>query len=78
MATLHGHGLEAQEEAIMDLWDAALSEAEIAERLGLSAARVRTVTKNMCEGRQELWQYHARAASQRLATAIAAYREVRT
>lgn len=67
------HGLlEPSEEAIMDLWDAALSEEEIARQLCLSETRVRAVIMNMAEGRADRWAIHARAATERLGIALKA------
>lgn len=71
MASLNSHGLEPREEAIMDLYDLALSEAQIAARLGLSLATVRTVTTNLGENDSDRWALRAPAASAQLAAAIA-------
>jgi DNA-directed RNA polymerase specialized sigma24 family protein len=73
MATLNSHGMEPQEEAIMDLWDEGLSVPEIARSLGLPDSRVQSVTNNYADNcRSDLWAYHARRASADLARAIAA------
>lgn len=71
MATLNSHGLEPQEEAIMDLWDEGLSVPDIAQRLGFSVARVETVTHNYADNGADLWAFQARRASVELAQAIA-------
>lgn len=71
MATLPGHGMEPQEEAIMDLWDEGLSPAQIARDLDLSPARVRSVTKTFSDNRSDLWAIHARRATGELARALA-------
>lgn len=73
MATLNSHGLEPQEEAIMDLWDEALSVEDIATQLGAPISRVKFVTYQLGDGCQpDLWASHARIASAKLARAIAA------
>lgn len=72
MATLNSHGMEPQEEAIMDLWDAGLSREEIAARVGLSQARVRSVTGNFAEDQpSNLWRFKVPAATARLGEAVA-------
>jgi hypothetical protein len=71
MATLNRHGLEPQEEAIMDLWDEGLSREDIAERLSITPALVRSVTSVLSEGRSDRWHLHARAATERLGMALA-------
>lgn len=68
---LEPHGLEPQEEAIMDLWDATLSVEQIAARLDLSPVRVTAVVDNYGEGRPDRWQFRARAATQQLGLALA-------
>lgn len=66
------HTMLPNEEAIMDLWDATLSEAEIAAALGVSRASVHSVVGTFSETRADRWATHARMASMRLADAIAA------
>lgn len=56
----------------MDAWDEGLSEAQIASRLGLSLATVRTVTTNLGENDSDRWALRAPAASAQLAAAIRA------
>lgn len=72
MASLNSHGMEPREERIMDAWDAGLSEAQIAARLGLSLATVRTVTTNLGENDSDRWALRTPAASAQLAAAIRA------
>lgn len=71
MATLNSHGMEPQEEAIMDLWDEALPESVIAARLAIPVSVVRSVTKTMGEGRPDRWHLRARVATARLGMALA-------
>jgi DNA-binding NarL/FixJ family response regulator len=77
MATLYTkprhdpHGLNPQEEAIMDLWDDGLSMDDIAARLAMPFSYVRATVSTMSEGRSDRWHLHARAATERLGMALA-------
>lgn len=71
MATLNSHGMEAQEEAIMDLYDEGLPLEEIASRLAVPFARVQKVSWTYGVGRDDLWALRVPSASARLAAAIA-------
>jgi len=77
MATLYTkpridpHGLNPKEEAIMDLWDAGLPEAEIARRLDMSPAYVKATVTTMAESEVDRWHLRARAATERLGMAVA-------
>ena len=64
------HGLNPNEEAIMDLWDAGCSVDEIAERLEMARSYVRTTVGMMGEDAVDRWQYPARAATERLGMAV--------
>lgn len=65
------HGLNSNEETIMDLWDAGLSEEAIVERLGMAPSYVGATVALMAEGAKDRWQYPARAATERLGMALA-------
>lgn len=72
MATLNSHGLEPQEEAIMNLWDEALSIDEIAARLGISSGRVVRTTRTFADDcRADRWAIHARMATAEMGRALA-------
>lgn len=67
-----GHGMFIYEAEIMALFDARVSEAEIARATGYKPSRVRNVIRTYQEGQADMWQKPARLASMRLADAIAA------
>lgn len=71
MATLNSHGLEPQEEAIMDAWDAGKSVDQIAAELDLNFGRVRTVIYNFSEKRVDRWRLRVPSATEELLAAIA-------
>lgn len=72
MATLNSHGLEPQEEAIMDLWDEGLSLDQIAARLNVPVSRVAFVARTFADTcPSDRWAIHARMATAALATALA-------
>lgn len=73
MARIDPHGLNPNEEAIMDAWDEGLSEDEIARRLGMAPSYVRATIMTMAEGEADRWHFRARAATVELGLALAKF-----
>lgn len=71
MSSLNAHGLEPQEEAIMDAWDEGRSVEDIAREFGVSVRRVERIVANIAETPVDRWQLRIPTATDRLLAAIA-------
>lgn len=66
------HGLNENEERIMDAYDAGWPEHEIAPRLGMAPSYVRATVELFGEGEPDRWHLRARVATERLGIALKA------